>query len=76
MRTMQHSENTELRTQTPIFLDKGGEALHTSTWEKLEMKTIAAIAALAVVFPLVFRLAHKLGDWTKIVSILKRIHAL
>jgi hypothetical protein len=40
------------------------------------MTTVLAIAALAIVFPLVFRLADKLGESTGLVSALKKFHLL
>lgn len=40
------------------------------------MSTILAVAALAVVFPLIFRVADRLGRSAKVVSALKKIHAL
>lgn len=40
------------------------------------MQTILAVVALAIVFPLVLRLADKLGDWSKVMSVLKRINAI
>jgi hypothetical protein len=40
------------------------------------MWTLLAIAGVGVLFPLIFRLADKMGDWTHLMAFLKRIHAI
>jgi hypothetical protein len=40
------------------------------------MWTLMAIVSFCVLFPLVFRLADKLGEWTHLMAFLKRIHAI
>jgi hypothetical protein len=40
------------------------------------MLTILAVVGLGVLFPLVFRLADKLGDHKGLVAVLTRLHLL